>query len=231
LTGHARDFTTAVLSAEQSSIVERTREHARQAFAHDSSGHDYWHTHRVWQLAARIGAAEGADQYLVQLAALLHDVGDWKLSGVDYGEADHPARAWLDTVGACGATVDAVVEIATHLSFKGAGVPTPMATLEGRVVQDADRLDAIGAIGVARAFAYGGWKGYPLHSPDVEPVLHGSVEAYRGGVGGTINHFYEKLLLLRDRLNTPTGRQIAEGRHRYLEGFLVEFLREWNGEA
>ena len=221
----------AGLAAARAEIVERTREHVRAVFAGDSSGHDYWHVHRVWRLALRIGAAEGADPYVVGLAALLHDLGDWKLSGVDYDESSHPARAWLVGLGVDAGTIDRVAEIAAGVSFKGAGVPTPMATLEGRVVQDADRLDAIGAIGVARTFSYGGWKGTPLHLPDVAPELHGSVDAYRRGAGGTINHFYEKLLLLRDRMNTPTGRQIAEGRHRYLEGFLAEFLREWDGDA
>ncbi|HEX5724776.1 MAG TPA: hypothetical protein VFX98_04880, partial [Longimicrobiaceae bacterium] len=139
------------------------------------------------------------------------------------------ARAWLESAGAEEAVTAHVAAIVAGLSFKGAGVPTPMETPEGRVVQDADRLDALGAIGVARAFAYGGSRGRPLHDPAAAPELHDSFERYRAGAGPTTAHFHEKLLLLRDRMNTAAARRLAEGRHRFLERFLDRFLREWEG--
>jgi uncharacterized protein len=167
----------------------------------------------------------------VALAALVHDLGDAKLTGYEPTWADHPARSLLSSLGAPAALIDHVVEIACDLSFKGAGVPTPMRTVEGRVVQDADRLDALGAIGIARAFAYGGARGRPLYTPGEAPVMHQSLRDYRDSRASTINHFHEKLLLLRERMNTPSGRRLAEARHAYLEAFLAEFHREWEGEA
>lgn len=217
---------------DRQATIDSTVEHVRQVLAADSSGHDWWHIERVWKLAARIGRDEGADLFVVELAALLHDIADWKFHGGDATAGPRAARQWLEQLNVGPATVDHVCDIIARLSFKGAGVDDSMRTLEGQVVQDADRLDAIGAIGVARAFAYGGHAARPLHDPGVPPQRHDSFEAYQQSNGATINHFYEKLLLLRDRMNTPSARRIAESRHAFLEQFLDQFLREWNlGDA
>lgn len=210
-------------------VLEETEAFVRERMEGEGSGHDWWHVHRVRQTALRLAEAEGADPYVVELAALLHDVADWKFHDGDETAGPRAAREWLEGRGVDGETVRHVAEIIAELSFKGAGVPTPMSTREGEVVQDADRLDAIGAIGVARAFAYGGSRGRLLHDPAALPEAHASFEAYRAGRGPTVNHFHEKLLLLRDRMNTPAARRVAEERHRYMEGFLERFFREWEG--
>lgn len=212
-------------------LVARVAAHVRQALSGESTGHDWWHVYRVWRTAERLGREEGADELVVALAALVHDLGDAKLTGFEPTPANHPARPLLEGMETPAPVVDHVVNIACDLSFKGAGVPTPMPTVEGRVVQDADRLDALGAIGIARAFAYGGSRGRPLYTPGEAPVLHQSLRDYRDSRASTINHFHEKLLLLRERMNTPSGRRLAEARHAYLETFLEEFHREWEGEA
>jgi uncharacterized protein len=208
-------------------IIARTEEHVRGRPSENDAGHDWWHVWRVHNLAVYIARVEGADLEVVRLAALLHDVADWKFHGGDMDAGPKAAGEWLGGLGVEPQTVRRVVDIVGGLSFRGAGVPDRMASLEGQVVQDADRLDAIGAIGIARAFAYGGHKGRPLYDPAVPPERHESFDAYRAGSGPTLNHFAEKLLLRRDRMNTPTGRQLAEERHKSLERFLEQFHREW----
>ena len=217
-------------AAHASAIIDRTVEHVRSALSGDSSGHDWWHIHRVWKTAVRLGRDEEADLHIVELAALLHDIADWKFHGGDESAGPRAARQWLSGLQAGPATIDHVCDIIAHLSFKGAGVATPMATLEGRVVQDADRLDAIGAIGIARAFAYGGHAGRAIYDPQVPPVEYDSFAAYKKNNGPTLNHFAEKLLLLKDRMNTAAGRRIAAERHAFMEQFVARFLAEWNGE-
>jgi uncharacterized protein len=207
-------------------IIQATANHLRQVFQHDSSGHDWWHVHRVWNTAVAIADIERADKFVVELAALLHDLDDWKLDPASDGTPVR-ASAWLRNLKVAPAVHDQVCEIITHLSFKGAGVQDRMHTLEGRVVQDADRLDAIGAIGIARAFAYGGHKGRLMHDPEQLPQRHATFEHYQSSQGTTLNHFHEKLLLLRDRMHTATAKQMAEERHTYMEGFLAQFQREW----
>ena len=211
-------------------LIDLTAAHVRGLFAGDSSGHDWHHTDRVRRMALAIAREEGADLVVVELAALLHDVADWKFAGGDHLAGPRAARRWLEQNGADPALIDHVESIVAGLSFKGAGVPTPMATLEGQIVQDADRLDAIGAIGIARTFAYGGHKGQPIHDPEVPPQPHDSFDAYKRGGGSTINHFYEKLLLLKDRMNTAAARRLAAERHRFLEQFLAQFLAEWHAQ-
>jgi uncharacterized protein len=178
----------------------------------------------------RIAREEKADLFVVELAALLHDVADWKFAGGDHDAGPRAAREWLMSQGVPSATIEHVADIIASLSFKGAGVETPMKTMEGQCVQDADRLDAIGAIGIARAFAYGGHKGRALYDPAMPPEPHASFEAYKKNAGPTINHFYEKLLLLKERMNTATGRRLAAERHVVLEEFLEEFFAEWAGK-
>lgn len=170
---------------------------------------------------------EGADLLVVELAALLHDIADWKFAGGDETAGPRAAREWLERLGVPTDVTNHVCAIIAQMSFKGAGVQSTMPTIEGKVVQDADRLDALGAIGIARAFAYGGHRGSPIHDPDLKPVLHTSFEHYKAGRGSTINHFHEKLLLLKDRMNTATGRRLARERHEFMVEFLQRFEREW----
>jgi uncharacterized protein len=169
-----------------------------------------------------------ADAFIVQLAALLHDLDDWKFN--DTGD-ETPLRAvaWLDSCNVDSAIADNVCKIIMHISYKGAGVENKMDSLEGFIVQDADRLDAIGAIGIGRAFAYGGYKDRPLYDPGSPPRMHASFEEYKNSKSATINHFYEKLLLLKDRMNTPTAKRIAEERHDVMVRFLDQFMLEWEG--
>jgi uncharacterized protein len=211
-------------------LILRTAEHVRTLLQHDSSGHDWWHIHRVWKMAIRLAREEQAEPFVVELAALLHDLDDWKLHPQSDGRPFR-AEGWLRELGVDPRVRDHVCAILTHLSFKGAGVGNGISTLEGRVVQDADRLDALGAVGLARAFAYGGSRGRAMHDPAQEPTLHATFEAYRQNQGTTLNHFHEKLLLLKDRMNTAAGKRLAEARHAYLEGFLERFLAEWDGRA
>ena len=212
-------------------LVDRVAAHIKARFLAESSGHDWHHINRVWQLTRRIAAQEGADSQIAELGALVHDIADWKFHDGDDSVGPREADALLRREGATEEVIAAVVDIVATISYKGAGVTTAMQTLEGQCVQDADRLDAIGAIGIARCFAYGGHAGRLLHDPDEAPVLHQTAAAYKASKGASLNHFYEKLLLLKDRMNTPTGRALAEPRHRFMEDFVAQFLEEWNVSA
>ena len=210
-------------------IISKTEEYARQTLSGNGAGHDWWHVYRVWKNALQIARCEQVDLFVVELAALLHDIADHKFHGGDETIGPKTAHAWLEKQAVDEEVISHVVEIIASLSFKGAKVSTPMRTREGMVVQDADRLDAIGAIGIARAFAYGGYKERLMYDPAISPQLHGSFESYKTSSAPTINHFYEKLLLLKDLMNTKTGRQIAAARHVYMENFLSQFYAEWEG--
>ncbi len=212
----------------QDNIIIKTTEFVKEKLASDSSGHDWWHVHRVWKTAVYIGEKEEVDLAIVQLAALLHDIADWKFYNGDTTVGPQMAAEWLGSLHVEVPIIEHVCEIIQDVSFKGAGVPTAMKTKEGMVVQDADRLDAIGAIGIARTFAYGGTKGHPIHTPLIGPELHQSFEDYQSSEGSVINHFYEKLLLLKGRMNTETAKKLADSRHRYMELFLEQFFHEWN---
>ena len=198
---------------------------ARDIFADDSSGHDFYHTMRVHDLARTICSKEGGDMDIVRLASLLHDVDDRKLFG-DNGYAN--ARRFMDSESIDPVIQDVVCHIISQISFKGEDTVIPD-TLEGRIVQDADRMDAIGAIGIARTFAYGGSRGRQMHVPG-EMHREGMSEVeYFANQGTSINHVHEKLLKLRDLMNTPTAREMAEHRHTYMVGFLEELMSEWDG--
>ncbi|UYZ64084.1 HD domain-containing protein [Hymenobacter weizhouensis] len=219
------------MPAADSELIERTADFIRQQFLHEGSGHDWEHIRRVWQVARALARhTPQANSLITELGALLHDVADWKFHGGDEEAGPHAARQWLHSQQAPEAVIQAVEIIIREISFKGLGVPTPMSTLEGELVQDADRLDAIGAIGVARAFAYGGHKNRPLHDPTIPPAAHDSFESYKKNTSPTVNHFYEKLLHLQDRLNTPAARRVARQRHAFMEQFLTQFMREWDGQ-
>lgn len=214
---------------DQNEIIQKTIEYVKQEFSDDSSGHDWWHIYRVWKNAITICEHEKADLFIVQLAALLHDLDDWKFNESE-DETPVRAKAWLDSVSVDSVTAEAVCEIIKHISYKGASVENKMDTLEGFIVQDADRLDAIGAIGIGRAFAYGGYKGRMMYDPESSPQMHASFEEYKNSKSATINHFYEKLLLLKGMMNTKTGKRIAEERHDVMVKFLDQFMAEWDGK-
>lgn len=210
-------------------MINNIASSVKDACKNDSSGHDWWHIFRVVNLAKHIGEKEGANIEIVELAALLHDLDDWKLNESD-GSHLPKARKILSENRYPTDIINTILGIIDEVSFKGAGVETKPSTLEAMVVQDADRLDAIGAIGIARTFAYGGHKNQPLHDPEIKPNLHCSFEEYKKTRTSTINHFYEKLLLLKDRLNTPTAKQLADKRHLFMVQFLEQFYSEWNFE-
>lgn len=214
---------------QQDEIIQKTADYIKEEFSGDSSGHDWWHIYRVWKNAITICNHEQADLFIVQLAALLHDLDDWKFNEAE-DETPHRARAWMESCGVDSPIIEKVCEIIMSISFKGANVENKMKSLEGFIVQDADRLDAIGAIGIGRAFAYGGYKNRPMYDPESAPQMHATFEQYKNSRSATINHFYEKLLLLKDMMNTATAKRIAEQRHEVMLRFLDQFMNEWEGK-
>ena len=193
-------------------------------------GHDWFHTERVYKTALAIAEQEKADLQTVALAALLHDIADSKFHNGDESIGPKKAEEFLLQQKLDSAAIYAVVNIIKHMSFKNSLEENTYDTLELRVVRDADRLDAIGAIGIARAFNYGGFKNRALYDPQIAPKLNMSKEEYKKSTAPTINHFYEKLLLLKDLMHTKTGRQMAAGRHEFMENFLSQFYAEWEGK-
>ncbi|MBR4062000.1 MAG: HD domain-containing protein [Clostridia bacterium] len=208
-------------------IIARATAYVKEKFENEYSGHDWFHTLRVFRTATRIAEAEGADLETVQLAALLHDVDDRKLSPETYAEQKN-ARSFLAENGVEQCVICEICRIISEVSFVGSDSVVP-STLEGKCVQDADRLDAIGAIGIARAFAYGGNHNRLMYHPDIAPKLNMSREEYIKSNSTTVNHFYEKLFKLTDMMNTDTAKQIAKERDAYMKAFIAEFLNEWEG--
>ena len=215
---------------DKQAIIKQVAIVVRQKLEDEGSGHDWWHIYRVWKMAQHIGREESTDMFVVELTALLHDIADWKFHDGDDMVGPRVARQVLSEHSVPEDVINHVCEIISTMAFKGAGVKGEIRTLEGQVVQDADRLDAIGAIGIARTFAYGGHKGRPMHNPEQKPTMHQTKEEYIKSEGPTINHFYEKLLLLKDCMNTRTAKQLAEGRHRFMEEYLDRFFQEWKGK-
>ena len=209
----------------QKTILEATKNYVKNVLEKEGSGHDWWHIYRVRKLAMHLQKSEGGNSFIVEMAALLHDLNDWKIWDENQ---DNRTKLWLEKSTATNEESKKILEIIEEVSFKGAGVNTPAKSIEAKIVQDADRLDAIGAIGIARTFAYGGNKGRLIYDPSVMPKMHNSFEDYKRSTAPTINHFYEKLLLLKDRLNTNSARKMAESRHRFMEDFLEQFFLEWN---
>ena len=210
-------------------MTESVIKFVKGIFAYDCSGNDYHHTMRVYRLAMQIAEQENADMLIVQLAALLHDVDDVKLSPETH-EAKKNAVGFMKNNGVDDKVIASVCKIIDEVSFAGTDSVVP-STLEGKCVQDADRLDAIGAIGIARAFAYGGSKGRRIHNPDIKPMTNMNKADYNQNHNSTsINHFYEKLLLLKDMMNTETAKKMAMHRQAVMEDFLEEFMAEWEGE-
>ena len=214
---------------KESKIIDEVKAEIKKQFEGEGTGHDWWHMVRVVNNALTIGRKENANLFLVELAAWLHDIGDHKF----HKETDAQERLItqiLDDVGLKKEIQKEILAIVASVSYKGAKVETLPSSLEGQVVQDADRLDAIGAIGIARAFAFGGNKERLLYHPEQPPVMHNDFEAYKNDKGHTVNHFYEKLLLLKERMQTSTGKKMAEDRHVYMESFLSQFYKEWEGK-
>lgn len=210
-------------------IIENAIEYVKQIFANDCSGHDYHHTMRVYRLAVQIAKQENADMQIVQLAALLHDVDDAKLSPETYTTKKN-AVDFMESNGVDDKMIETVCKIIEEVSFVGTDSVVP-SMVESKCVQDADRLDAMGAIGIARTFAYGGSKGRKIYDPEIKPLVNMSKEEYRQNQNSTsINHFYEKLLLLKDMMNTETAKRMAEHRQAVMEAYLEEFMAEWEGE-
>ncbi|MGM0612375.1 MAG: HD domain-containing protein [Bacteroidota bacterium] len=209
----------------QRSIISKAEIFISDHHKDDTSGHDYWHIKRVEKLAIKLAKEENADIFLTQLAALLHDLDDYKSRG---DEENLPvANNFLSSFLEDQSVIQKVLSIIQQTSFKGARVDDKPQSIEAMCVQDADRLDAIGAIGIARTFAYGGKMQRPIYDPGIKPVCHTSYNQYKNNKSPTINHFYEKLLLLKDKMNTPTAKKIAEERHAFMESFLEQFYREW----
>ncbi|SDE14711.1 uncharacterized protein SAMN05216464_104122 [Mucilaginibacter pineti] len=207
-------------------LIDATVQFVRETLKNAEGGHDWWHIHRVWTNAKLIAQTENADMLTVELAALLHDIADSKFHGGDEEIGPRTAGEFLRAQKADAAIIEHVQQIIRHISFKASFDKVSFQSTELAIVQDADRLDAIGAIGIARAFTYGGFKGRELYNPEVKPNLNMSKEEYKNTTAPTINHFYEKLLLLKDKMNTETGRKLAAQRHDFMVAYLDQFFME-----
>ena len=213
------------------SIIDKTILFVKSKLEQAEGGHDWFHIERVYKNALLIAQEETCDLTVVKLGALLHDIADSKFHDGDETIGPKTARLFLEAEKVDEATIVHVVNIIENISFKGGNFEKKFSSKELEIVQDADRLDAIGAIGIARCFNYGGFKNRALYNPAIPPKFGMSKEEYKTNDSPTINHFYEKLLLLKDRMNTPTGRALAEPRHRFMEDFVAQFLEEWNVSA
>lgn len=211
-------------------MIEKTIAFVKEKLRGAEAGHDWFHIERVYKNALLIAQDDSeADLLVVQLGALLHDIADSKFHDGDESIGPETARQFLSENNVEGDVIEKVVKIIENISFKG-GVNREYTSRELDIVQDADRLDAIGAIGIARTFNYGGFKNRELYNPDIKPNLNMTKEEYKNSTAPTINHFYEKLLLLKDKMNTQRGKELAQQRHEFMEQFLEQFYKEWNGE-
>ncbi len=220
-----------MITPQQVDIIDQTKEYVQQTLHNAEGGHDWWHILRVYNNTQLIGQSEPADPYIIRLAALLHDIADPKFHNGDEEIGPQTATAYLHSLQVDHDVIHHVVQIIKNMSYKNSLEGTVrFNSIELQVVQDADRLDAIGAIGIARAFNYGGYKNRALYDPTIPPNLHMTKDEYKKSTAPTINHFYEKLLLLKDKMNTTTAKNIAAQRHHYMEQYLSQFYGEWNGE-
>jgi uncharacterized protein len=212
------------------SIIDKTIHFVKEKLENAEGGHDWFHIERVYKNSILIAKEEDCDIMVVKLGALLHDIADSKFHDGDETIGPKTARAFLESENVFEETINHVINIIENISFKGGNFENKFSSKELEIVQDADRLDAIGAIGIARTFNYGGFKNRALYNPSIAPNLNMSKEEYKNSNSPTLNHFYEKLLLLKDKMNTPSGKKIAEARHQYMENFLSQFYAEWEGE-
>ena len=215
------------MTSSQKNLLLHIRKEVKIIFEGEGSGHDWWHIYRVTETAKSIAIKENSDLFIIELSALLHDLGDHKLFKEENAQ-EVLISNMLNKYSCSPKLIEQILEIVKSVSYEGANVTTSPISLEGKIVQDADRLDAIGAIGIARAFAFGGHHNRLLYNPEEKAELHNDFESYKNSKGHTINHFYEKLLLLKDRMQTNTGKELAKERHLVMESFLSQFYKEWN---
>ena len=204
-------------------ILKETKSFVKDKLYKEGSGHDWFHIKRVYNLSTYICEKEGGDEFIIKMTSLLHDIDDWKFSN-----NNKTTENFLKSLHVDEESIDKIINIITTMSYKGGVVNSDQNNLEGKIVQDADRLDAMGAIGIARAFTYGGSKNRLMYDPQIKPKNFQSLDEVKNLDNHTINHFYEKLLKLKDLINTDTAKQIAEERHRFMEIYLDEFYYEWN---
>lgn len=210
--------------------IEATISYVKNELADAEGGHDWFHIERVYKNALLIAQEEVGNKEVIALGALLHDIADSKFHGGDESVGPKKATRFLQSINVQQNIIDHVIKIIENISFKGGNIQQQFQSTELNIVQDADRLDALGAIGIARTFNYGGFKNRKLYDPEITPNLEMTKEQYKKSEAPTINHFYEKLLLLKERMNTETGRRIASDRHVFMEQFLAQFYAEWEGK-
>lgn len=215
---------------ERQEIIQSTAAFVAGEFASEGSGHDWFHIDRVRRIALRIGKTEGGDLFVIEMAGLLHDLDDYKITGLE-SHVPVKAKSWLSSQNVEADVASHILQVIEEVSYKGSDIETPVSSVESAVVQDADRLDAIGAIGIARTFAYGGHKNRLIYDPEIAPEMHDDFQAYKNSTAPTINHFYEKLLLLKDRMNTNTAKLMAARRHLFMENYLQHFFDEWEAQV
>lgn len=213
-----------------SDIINKTITFVKEQLHNAEGGHDWFHIERVYKNSLLIAKEENCNLQIVQLGALLHDIADSKFHNGDESVGPKMARTFLESQNVEQEVTNHVINIIENISFKGGNFEKKFNSIELDIVQDADRLDALGAIGIARTFNYGGFKNRTLYDPEIAPNTQMTTEEYKRSQAPTLNHFYEKLLLLKDKMNTETGKKIAQERHRYMEGFLAQFYAEWEGE-
>jgi len=215
---------------DNETIIQKTVDFVKASLSDAEGGHDWWHIYRVWKTSKHIAQSEDVDIFVVELGALLHDIADSKFHGGDEEIGPWKARNFLQTLPVEEKVINHIEKIIANISFKGGNLPQLFKSPELDIIQDADRLDALGAIGIARTFNYGGHKGRTIYNPDIKPNLNLSKEEYKNSDAPTLNHFYEKLLLLKNLMNTQTGRKMAEARHAFMLIYLDQFYKEWDGE-
>jgi uncharacterized protein len=209
-------------------IIDNTVLFVKETLKDAESGHDWFHIERVWKIAKLISKLENCNHFIVEMAALLHDIADSKFHNGNEEIGPELALKYMNSIQIDEEISTQIVNIIRNISFKGGHKHSDFNSIELQIVQDADRIDALGAIGIARAFNYGGFKNRSLYDPDIKPQLNMSKEAYKNSAAPTINHFYEKLLLLKDKMNTESGKKMAEERHLFMEKFLEQFYKEWH---
>jgi uncharacterized protein len=214
------------MTSDYSSIIKKTATFVKETLKNAEGGHDWWHIYRVWNNAKLIAKTEQADLLTVELAALLHDIADSKFHNGDDEIGPATAGDFLKSINVHDAIVEHVQQIIRHMSFKSGFGNVAFHSIEMDIVQDADRLDAMGAIGIARAFSYGGFKGREIYNPEIKPKLDMTKEEYKNSTAPSINHFYEKLLLIKDKMNTVTGKKLAGQRHDFMLAYLEQFYSE-----
>jgi uncharacterized protein len=214
---------------KQKTVIRKTIDFVKEALSDAEGGHDWWHISRVWNLSKHIAQTENVNMFVVELGALLHDIADSKFYDGNEEIGPRKAKDFLSSLHVQKEVIIHVENIISNISFKGGNQIQKFKSPELDVIQDADRLDAVGAIGIARAFNYGGYKKREIYNPKIKPNLNMTKEEYKNSDAPTLNHFYEKLLLLKDRMNTNTGKAMAKHRHAYMEQFLAEFYKEWDG--